>query len=87
MRSVRVVSSQHCTFSNRLEKQEHCIFINSVNHTDGKLNCFLHQENAGRLITELGCPPTVPSADPSLLGADLKAQLEPLRRSVDAGPT
>ena len=57
-------------------KQEHCIFINSVNHTDGKLNCFLHQENTGRLITELGWPPAVPWADPSLLGADPKAQDE-----------
>lgn len=60
MRSVRVVSSHHRTFSDRLEKQERCIFINSVNHTDGKLNCLLHQENAGRLIAELGCPPAVP---------------------------
>ena len=57
-------------------KQEHCIFINSVNHTDGKLNRFLHQENTGRLIPELGWPPAVPWADPSLLGADPKAQDE-----------
>lgn len=84
---VWAASSYHRTFSSHFENPERCVFINSVNHTDGKLNCLLRQEKEARLITERGCLPAASSAEPSLLGAERQPRPQPSGAAWTPAPT